>query len=124
MLHKPSINDEDWSRSKEYFADALTSLDIRKVTYYVWFHVSLHFCLRGVKLQSKLKPSDLEFTSIAGEDAIVLGHDFMSKNHRGELSGSSVETAGAITDAEQIAVFRIYLSKLNPLQDRLFQRAC
>ena len=106
MLHKSGISDEDWSRLKEYFADALTSLDIRKVTYYVWFHVSLHFCLRGVKLQSKLKPSDLEFTSIAGEDAIVLGCDFMLKNHRGALSGLSADTAGAITDAQQIAVFR------------------
>ena len=60
VLHKPSISDEDWSRLKEYFADALTSLDIRKVICYVWFHVSLHFCLRGGELQSKLKkPSDL-----------------------------------------------------------------
>ena len=66
----------------------------------------------------------MEFTSIAGKDTIVLGRDFMSENHRGGLSGSSAETAGAITDAEQIAVFGRYLSKLNPLQDRLFQRAC
>ena len=121
MLHKPSIRDEDWSCLKEYFAEALTSLDIRKVTYYVWFHVSLHLCLIGGELQSKLKPSDLEFTSIVGEDAVVLGHDFMSKNHRCGLSGSSAETARVITDAEQVAVFRRYLRKLNPLQNRLFQ---
>ena len=42
VLHKPSISDEGGSCLKEYFTDALTSLDIRKVTYYVWFHVSLH----------------------------------------------------------------------------------
>ena len=47
VLHKPSISDKDWSRMKEYFANALISLDLRKVTYYVWFHVSLQFCLRG-----------------------------------------------------------------------------
>ena len=87
-------------------------LDIRKVNYYVWFQVSLHFCLRGGELQSKLKPSDLEFTSIVGEDAVVLGHDFMSKNHRCGLSGSSAETARAVADAEQIAVFHRYLSKM------------
>ena len=42
VLHKPSIStrDEDPSGLKEYFADALTSLDIQKVTHYVWFHVS------------------------------------------------------------------------------------
>ena len=70
VLHKPSISDENWSRWKEYFADdALTSLDIRKVTYYVWFHVSLHFCLKGGELQGKLNLSDLEFTSIADKEA-------------------------------------------------------
>ena len=80
----------------------------------MWFHVGLHFCLRGGELQSKLKKSDLEITSFAGEDAMVFGHDFefISKNHRGGLSGLSAETAGAITDAEQIAVLRRYLSKL------------
>ena len=71
-----------------------------------------------------MKPPYLEFTSIAGEDAIVLGRDFMSKNNRSGLLGSIAETARAITVAEQTALFRRYLSKLNPLQDRLFQRAC
>ena len=33
------------------------------------------------------------------------------------------ETLGAITDPQQIAVVRRYLGKLNPKQDRLFQRA-
>ena len=30
VLHKPSISDKDWTHLKEYFADALTSLDIQK----------------------------------------------------------------------------------------------
>ena len=123
VQHKPSISDEDWLKLKEYFADALTSLDIRKVTYFVWFHVTLHFCLQGAEIQCKLRRSDLEFTTIAGEEAIVLRRDFMSKNHRGGLSGSETETSGAITDPQQIAVVRHYLGKLNPKQDRLFQRA-
>ena len=50
VQHKPSISDEDWLKLKEYFADALTSLDIRKVTYFVRFHVTLHFCLRGAEI--------------------------------------------------------------------------
>ena len=40
------------------------------------------------------------------------------------MSGSVSETAGAITDPKQIFVVRRYLNKLNPKQDRLFQRAC
>ena len=55
VQHKPSISDEDWSKLKLYFSDALTSVDVRKVSFYVWFHVSLHFCLRGGELQSKLR---------------------------------------------------------------------
>ena len=70
-----------------------------------------------VILQSKLKRTDLEFTTVAGTEAIVLGRDFRSKIHRGGLSGSVSKTAGAITDPEQISVVRRYLSKLNPKQD-------
>ena len=28
---------------KDYFADASTSLNVKIVTYYVWFHITLHF---------------------------------------------------------------------------------
>ena len=63
VQHKTSISEEYWKRLKDYFADAATSLDVKKVTYYVWFHITLHFCLRGGELQSKLKRTDLEFTA-------------------------------------------------------------
>ena len=36
---------------KDYFADATTCLDIKKVNYYVWFHVPLHFM--GIKNSAK-----------------------------------------------------------------------
>ena len=101
-----------------------TSLEVKKVTYYVWFHVTLHFCLRGSELQSKLKRTHLESTTIAGTKDIFFGLDFKSKNHQGGSSGSVSETAGALTDPEQIFVVHRYLSKLNPKHNRLFQRAC
>ena len=43
--HKPVITDSDMERLGEYFQDAATSLDPRKLSFYVWFHLSSHFCL-------------------------------------------------------------------------------
>ena len=120
MVHKNSISDNDWSLIKTYFSD---NAGYQKLTQYVWFETSLHFCLHGSEAQSQLKTSDLVFSTIAGEDAITLNADFMSKNHRGGLSGSATETAGAIVNAYTISVFRRYLAKLNPECPRLFQRA-
>ena len=40
------------------------------------------------------------------------------------MSGSVSETAGVITDPEQIFVVCRYLSKLNPKHEHLFQRVC
>ena len=42
---------EDWRKLKDYFADAATRLDVNKVNYYVWFHVTLHFM--GIKNSAK-----------------------------------------------------------------------
>ena len=47
VQRKASISDKDWKSLKDYFADAATSLDVKKVTYYIWFHITLHFCLPG-----------------------------------------------------------------------------
>ena len=64
---------------------------------------TLHFCLRGNEAQSKLKKTDLLFTTIEGERAIVLNADFLSKNHQGGVAGSSSETKGAVTKPEMVA---------------------
>lgn len=123
VVHKNSIGEEDWVLVKKYFADCMTTLDPKKLTQYVWFHTSLHFCLRGNEAQSKLKLTDLVFSPVAGEEAITLRADYMSKNHQGGLQGSSTETMGAIVNSDVIAIFRRYLSKLNAKCDRLFQRS-
>ena len=51
VVHKDSIADDDWVLLKEYFANASTTLDVKKVTQFVWFHTTLHFCLRGNEAQ-------------------------------------------------------------------------
>ena len=103
VTHKDNISDLDWQQLRSYFSDVLTTLDIKKLAYYVWFNTTLHFCLRGNEAQSKLKKTDLLFTTIEGERAIVLNADFLSKNHQGGVAGSSSETKGAITKPEMVA---------------------
>ena len=44
--------EEDWRELKDYFADVATSLDVKKVNYYVWFHITLHFM--GIKNSVKV----------------------------------------------------------------------
>ena len=90
--HKDGLSEEDWKKVNAYFSDVSTTLDIKKVTYYIWFQCTLHFCLRGSEAQSQLKPSNLQFTTVAGERAIVLHCDFQSKNHQGGLRGTSSDT--------------------------------
>ena len=117
--HKQPISDDDWKLIQEHFADISTTLDPRKLTTYGWFVVSSHFCLRGGEVQCKLKKQDLLFES----GRLTLATDFMTKNHRGGLTGSASTTAGCIKDAVQVAAIQRYVSKLHTDLDRLFQRA-
>ena len=65
VQHKESVTDEDWILLKEYFSDVSSTLDVKKVSQYVWFYTTLHFCLRGSEAQSQLKASDLVFSNVA-----------------------------------------------------------
>ena len=117
--HKQPISDDYWKLIQEHFTDISTTLDPRKLTTYVWFVVSLHFCLRGGEVQCKLKKQDLLFVE-SGRFTLVT--DFMTKNYRGGLTWSASTTAGYIKDAVQVAAIQRYVSKLHPNLDRLFQR--
>ena len=59
--HKQPISDDDWKLIQEHFADISITLDPQKLTTYVCFVVSSHFCLRGGEVQCKLKKQDLLF---------------------------------------------------------------
>lgn len=122
VQHKKPITDDDWTRINEHFSDISTTLDPRKVTTYVWFQVSSHFCLRGGELQSRLRKQDLVFTVQDGVERITLGTDFQTKNHRGGLAGAGYVTKGSIQDPVQVNAIKRYLEKLHPDIDRLFQR--
>ena len=53
MVCETSTSEEDWRKLKVYFADAAANLDVKKVNYYFWFHVTLHFM--GIKYSAKAR---------------------------------------------------------------------
>lgn len=121
--HKRNISDSDWEKLQVYFEDILATRDPRKLTMYVWFVVSLHFCLRGSELQARLRKQDLVFNSVDGVETITIATDFLTKNTQGGLKGRSFETKGCISDPKQVQAVKFYLERLHPDLDRLFQRA-
>ena len=90
--HKQPISDDDSKLIHDHFADISTTLDLRKLTTYVWFVVSSYFCLHGGQFQCKLKKQDLLFES----GRFTLATDFMTKNHPRGLTGSASMIAGCI----------------------------
>lgn len=99
----------------------MTISDPHKLSFYVWYVVTTHFCLRGGEIQVKLKKSDLVFSIVDGEERIHLATDFMTKNHYGGLTSTSFTSNGCIEDERQVAAVRKYLDHRHPACDRLFQ---
>ena len=117
------MSDGDLEKLDHYFADVLTVPDPRKLSFFVWYTVTTHFCLRGGELQAKLRKSDLIFSTMDDKEVIHLATDFMTKNHRGGLDGTSFTTTGCISNDLQVSAVKKYLSVLHPKCDRLFQWA-
>ena len=122
VQHKQSIPDEDWGKIKVYFADVLETRDPQKLTIYTWFVISSR-CLRGSELQAHLCKKDLQFETSEGRETIRIATDFITKNTQGGLYGRSFESKWCIDDPQQVSAIKLYLQRLHPDVDRLFQRA-
>eukprot|EP00117_Sycon_ciliatum_P032756 scpid78579/ scgid25336/ len=55
----------------------------------------------------------------SGAEYFTLSTDFITKNHQNDTSAL---TPGRIQDSHQVFSIKMYLGKLNPVCDRLFQR--
>ena len=75
--HKSALADADLQVLDSYFADVLETADPRKLTYYVWYTITTHFCLRGGEVQCKVRKSDLVFNGSDGKESIRLATDFI-----------------------------------------------
>ena len=45
VTHRESVSDLDWKKLKACFSDVLTTLDIKKLSFYVWFNTTLQHCM-------------------------------------------------------------------------------
>ena len=107
VSHKQPLSDSDLEKLDSYFSDVLTVPDPRKLSFFVWYTVTTHFCLRGGELQAKLQKSDVIFTTVDDNEKIRLATDFMTKNHRGGVDGTSFPTSGCITDDLQVRATKV-----------------
>lgn len=132
VQHKLPISEEDMTKLKAYFSNVLEADNPIKLTQYVWFVLTIHFCLRGQEVQHQLKKDDLVFEEVSTNEPsssscpptynVLLGTDFMSKNCRAGDNGREFRSSGRITDQQQVAAIRKLLEKLNPHVPKIFQR--
>ena len=93
----------------------------------VWFHVVLYWCRIGREGQRNLKPSSFEFAvDEQGKRYVTMAHDEATKNHPGGLQDrSSFEKTARMyeteSDTDVYRALSLYISKLNPRCEALFQ---
>ena len=93
----------------------------------VWFHSVLYWCRRGREGQRTLKASSFSFAvDEQGKRFVTMTHDEVTKNHQGGLQDKfSSEKAARMYETksatDRYRALRLYISKLNPKCDALFQ---
>jgi len=125
VTHKPAIENEDLLKLKSSVVLALSNpLALLRN---VWFHVVLFFCRRGREGQRQLKPSSFKFeVDPSGRKFVTMTHDELTKNHPGGVGDvSSTEKYARMYETEDVndgyKALELYISKLNPKCDSLFQ---
>ncbi|KAK3727519.1 hypothetical protein QZH41_001174 [Actinostola sp. cb2023] len=125
VTHKPAIENEDLLKLKSSVVLALSNpLALFRN---VWFHVVLFFCRRGREGQRQLKPSSFKFeVDPSGRKFVTMTHDELTKNHPGGVGDvSSTEKYARMYETEDVndgyKALELYISKLNPKCDSLFQ---
>ena len=117
--HKPALREEDLGRVVEYLYS--NTDDPINLAYGAWFFITLHLGLRGCEVQCRLQRTDFQFaTDSSGVRCIKLSTAFSTKNH--QSSADEVST-GRITHPNQVAIIQKLFDKMNPKNERIFQRA-
>ena len=125
VQHKEAIPVADLKKLKE--GPVLRLTNPWSLLRNVWFHVVLYWCRRGREGQRNLKPSSFQFAvDEEGKRYITMTHDESTKNHPGGLHDTATfeKTARMYetnSDTDGYRALRLYLSKLNPKCEALFQ---
>ena len=126
-LHKPAIPRADLVKLKS--SDALRGNSPWGLLRNVWFHITLFKCRRGREGQRELTKQSSQFQKDDnGREFVSMTHDEATKNHPGGIEDTnSTEKEARMYSTSKDPLFdglnclRIYLQKLNPKSEVLFQ---
>ena len=94
-----------------------------KLQYFVWFYFQIYFCRRGCENTAGMLIEDFDILrSSDGREYIIKIKDEIQKNHRSDEEhsvGGRIYAVGG--DKCPVALFKLYLSKLNKRCPRLWQ---
>lgn len=116
--HHDVIEEEDLKKLKEMPTNTPTLLQWK-----TWTTIMLHFLNRGNENIKDMKKSDLHI-EIEGDKKVIRLRDFKTKNHQGMSSQASTEAViySNGTDNCPVSLIEMYLSKLNPINENLWQK--
>ena len=97
----------------------LTLYDPVQLTIFVWY-ITVYYGLCRCEIQTKMRKTDLDLQQDDLGEFIVLSTSFASKNAPG---GRQFKTVSCLQDEKQVAAVHLFLQKLHPENNRLFQRA-
>jgi hypothetical protein len=120
VKHFDVICDEDLKK----IADMPSTTPIQ-LQWRVWLNIMLHFLNRGRENIHELKKTDVEVLKRFDGKRMLKLRDFQTKNHQGDDGRRSTEAILIETEDLDcpVALFELYISKLHPMNDFLWQKA-
>ena len=117
--HKPSIGEGDMQLLTTYFEECDTP---KRLQQYVWFMLCYYFGRRGREGWTTFKKSTLaKCQDDEGHDYLSFTQTEQTKNHQGGGKQSEQDYADQRIYGQPVQAYELYISKLNPECDRLFQ---
>ena len=125
--HKPAIPEADLQKLKT--STAIRGDNPWGLLRNVWFHINLYWCRRGREGQRELTKQSFEFlVDESGREYVSMTHDEATKNHPGgidDVNSMEKEARMYSTSDNQLldglTCLKMYLQKLNPKCEALFQ---
>ena len=118
--HKSPIAPGDMVKLAEYFTSHNKSPDV--LVEATWFMLCFHFGRRGRKGWTAMTKDTFTFeTDSTGMEYLTTKITETTKNHRGGHKQTEQDYSDQRMYGSAVAVYRLYLSKLNPDCPRLFQ---
>jgi hypothetical protein len=118
VVHTETISQEDLEKISKLDESSPQQLQLK-----TWFLLHFHLALSGRENDHNLKKTDIVITVENGHKCLEI-RDMLTKNHRGNEQEKSIgaKLYATSTDNCPIRCIENYLSKLNPMNEYLWQR--